>query len=105
MIGGLSLRARLLAGLGFGVVLLVLVALSVTSLTRRHLMDQVDERLDAAVRSRQLVVGAFEQVGSGPDVDPGPGDDPRPLSEFWEGYFTPGGVLRVQRRPNYGQSS
>jgi len=104
MTGGLSLRARLLAGLGFVVVLLVLVAVSVTSLTRRHLVDQVDERLAAAVQSRAVLAGSRPTAeiadGAGPD-----GAFRGPLIEFWEGYFTVRGELREQWRPNFGRSS
>ena len=70
MTGGLSLRARLLAGLGVVVVLLVVVAASVISLTRRHLVSQVDERLEQAVDFR-----ISSPPGGRPDDDsdvPGP---------------------------------
>lgn len=49
MTGGLSLRTRVLAGMGVVVVTLVLVAFAVTSLTRRHLTDQIDDNLRQAV--------------------------------------------------------
>ena len=44
----LSLRARLLAGMGLVVIALVVVALIVTRDHRTHLIDQVDARLTAA---------------------------------------------------------
>ena len=44
----LSLRARLLAGMGLVVIALVVVGLIVTTTTRNHLMDQVDARLAVA---------------------------------------------------------
>ena len=47
----LSLRARLLAGMGLVVVALVVVALIVTSTTRAYLIDQVDDRLARGRRS------------------------------------------------------
>jgi two-component system, OmpR family, sensor kinase len=44
----LSLRARLLAGMGLVVITLVVVALIVTTTTRNHLIAQVDDRLAVA---------------------------------------------------------
>ena len=49
MSGGLSLRARLLAGLAAVVVVLIAAAFAVTSLIRNHLLDQVDDNLELAV--------------------------------------------------------
>src|SRR5687768_17091887 len=49
MDGGLSLRARLLAGLAAVVVVLVGAAFAVTSLIRGHLLDQVDANLERAI--------------------------------------------------------
>ena len=44
----LSLRARLLAGMGLVVITLVVVALIITTTTRDHLVEQVDDRLAVA---------------------------------------------------------
>ena len=43
---GLSLRTRLLAGMAVVAVVLVAVALLVTTTTSGHLVDQVDDRLE-----------------------------------------------------------
>ena len=48
----LSLRTRLLAGMAVVAVVLVAVALIVTTTTSGHLVDQVDDRLEAADRTR-----------------------------------------------------
>jgi two-component system, OmpR family, sensor kinase len=52
MAGALSLRTRLLAGMGVVAVVLAAVALTLTTTTRRHLIEQVDDRLVAADRTR-----------------------------------------------------
>jgi two-component system OmpR family sensor kinase len=75
----MSLRARLLAGMGLVVIALVVVALVVTSTTRSHLIDQVDGRLTAA-SARQPPPGGF-----GPDRG-------RP-SDFYLGTFDSEGTL------------
>lgn len=51
MTGGLSLRTRVLAGMGAVVITLVVVAFAITSLTRQHLTDQVDDNLRQAVNT------------------------------------------------------
>ncbi len=74
----LSLRARLLAGMGLVVIALVVVALIVTTTTRTHLIDQVDARLATA--------------GGRPPPDDPDGDHGRP-SDFYVGQFQSDGKL------------
>jgi two-component system OmpR family sensor kinase len=62
----LSLRARLLAGLGAVVVALVVVAFVVTSTTRAYLVGQLDERL----------LMSADRFGDGRRPDPGGGGFP-----------------------------
>jgi two-component system OmpR family sensor kinase len=80
----LSLRARLLAGMGLVVVTLVVVALIIATTTRAHLIEQVDDRL---------------AVAGGPRFPRPPGDAPggggggdRP-SDFYVGSFDSSGQL------------
>ena len=49
---GLALRTRLLAGMAVVAVVLVAVALLVSTTTSGHLIAQVDDRLEAADRTR-----------------------------------------------------
>jgi len=77
---GLSLRARLLAGLGAVVLALVVVAFFVTSTTEAYLVDQVDDRLRAAEES------PWRDGRGGPAVGQGPGADEafrRPPSDYY----------------------
>src|SRR3954454_5649308 len=46
----MSLRARLILGMGLVAVVLVATAIVITRATQANLLDQVDARLDAAVR-------------------------------------------------------
>ena len=64
---GLSLRTRLLAGMAVVAVVLVAVALLVTTTTSGHLVAQVDDRLEAADRTRPGRPAA-------PSDDGGPGE-------------------------------
>ena len=72
----MSLRARLLVGMGFVAVVLVVVAFVVPRITRTYLVDQVDAQLEQAVTSGRLYHG-------GP---PGPPDGgPTFLSSLYVG--------------------
>jgi two-component system, OmpR family, sensor kinase len=75
----LSLRARLLAGMGLVVIALGVVAFIVTTTTRTHLIEQVDARLTAAVGR--------------PPPDDFNGDHGRP-SDFYVGMFQSDGTLQ-----------
>jgi len=91
---GLSLRTRLLAGMAVVAVVLVAVALLVTTTTSGHLIAQVDDRLEAADRTRPGRPGA-------PSDDGAPGDR---FSEFYE-YVYSGGALDFLTPPNVLLSS
>jgi two-component system OmpR family sensor kinase len=106
MTGGLSLRARLLAGLGVVIVLLVVVAASVISLTRRHLVSQVDERLEQAVDFRISRPPAAGNSTDDSDV-PGPLEERirnAMFSDIWEGSYDSSGTLEERGGPSYGPS-
>jgi len=81
----LSLRARLLAGMGLVVITLVVVALIVATTTRAHLIAQVDERLAVAGGPR------FPRPPGGDEPGGGGGAD-RP-SDFYVGSFGRAGQL------------
>jgi two-component system, OmpR family, sensor kinase len=81
----LSLRARLLAGMGLVVITLVVVALIITTTTRDHLIGQVDDRLAVAGGPR------FPRPPGGDDPGGGGGAD-RP-SDFYVGSFDSSGQL------------
>ena len=68
----MSLRARLLVGIGFVALVLVVVAFVVPRITRAYLVDQVDAQLEQAVTSGRLYHG-------GP---PGPPDGGPPSSLY-----------------------
>src|SRR5690348_1636201 len=65
----MSLRARLVLGMGLVAVVLVATAVIITRATRANLLDQVDQRLVAATNQ-----GPFSH-GPGGDPDEGPRSD------------------------------
>ena len=71
----LSLRARVLAGIALVVVALAVSAIIVTTTTRAHLIDQVDDRLATA--------GAPDRIHDGPPREPPTGYERR--SDVYEG--------------------
>jgi two-component system OmpR family sensor kinase len=83
-----SLRARLLVGLGVVAAVLVFAAVSVTRAASAYLVDQVDDRLSA-------VAGDW-----GP---PGGGDDGHTFSPFYFGVIDPGATtVRTVQLPDVG---
>lgn len=93
----LDLRTRLLMAFGFVAALQVLVAFVVVSVTRDHIVDQIDDRLANAVPLQR-----------GPGLDPrfpGPppgGENARPerLGDIYEGVLNTDGSLRTIFAPN-----
>jgi two-component system, OmpR family, sensor kinase len=85
-----SLRARLLVGLGAVAVVLVGVAVAVTRASQAYLVEQVDARLPA---------------GSDAESEPGHGDaaggPTRPFSPYWFGTVD-GDVVTTVRSPDLG---
>jgi len=86
---GLSLRTRLLAGLGAVVVALVVVAAIVTSTTRAYLVEQVDDRL-ATTMDR---FPGRSRLGGEPGGYDGPGGFAPP--DFYVATFAADGTLAV----------
>jgi two-component system OmpR family sensor kinase len=82
---GLSLRARLLAGMAVVVAALVLVAVTVTATTRSYLIEQIDDRLAAAG-------GPERDFGPHPPAPGGPGER---LGDLYEGEIGSDGELRT----------
>lgn len=96
----MSLRTRLLAGVGLVAIVLVIVSAVVTVTTRDQLIDQVDRRL-----------ALF--TPSGPDLQRIPRPEPIPpsipvdgfrdrVSDVYEGFVGPDGVLEDRFLPNVG---
>ena len=104
---GLSLRSRLLAGMGLVVVVLAIVALVITSTTRARLIDQLDDRLaTSASGGRGSVFDRDDppgggRVGRGQD-DATPTLPPERQSDFYEGEIRPDGTAEVYFPPNIG---
>lgn len=94
----MSLRARLLAGLGVVAVVLVVVATLITLSTRDQLIAQVDDRLESIAPpsgdSRLPLVPTDE-----PDRPELPAR-PERFSEVYEGVIDDDGTLRTRFRPN-----
>jgi two-component system OmpR family sensor kinase len=87
-----SLRTRVLAGLGLVAVVLLAVALLLTRTTRDHLVAQVDAQLAAAVDPGRAG-GRVRRPGT--STAPGP----ERLSDVYEGLLTTAG-LRTLAQPN-----
>ncbi len=88
----LSLRARVLAGMGVVVLALVVAAVLVTTTMRDHLLDQIDARLAAAA-------GPDDSYRRHPAREP-PNDDalegPERPSDIYVGFIGADGVLRAE---------
>jgi two-component system OmpR family sensor kinase len=102
-VGRLSLRARLIAGMGLVVVVLVVVSAVVTMTTRARLIDQVDRRLAAAAPAERGPGVAPDDGGDRhPQLpDDGPRDDER-VSDLYQGFVTADGELVTLFTPNIG---
>lgn len=99
----MSLRARLLAGIGLVVLVLVAVSAAITMTTHDQLLDQVDRRL------------ALFTPG-GPNLQPLPRPEPAPptvpsdgfrerVSDVYEGFIGPDGQLITRFVPNVGDGT
>jgi two-component system, OmpR family, sensor kinase len=98
----MSLRTRLLAGLGAVAVVLIAVAALVTATTRNYLVDQLDQRLELAGGGDERGGRFGGPAGRGPSFgdDDGP---PERLSDLYEGLLLPDGELITIFEPNlYG---
>ncbi|MCP3910947.1 MAG: HAMP domain-containing histidine kinase [Actinomycetia bacterium] len=94
----LDLRTRLLTSVGLVVILQVIVAFAVISVTRNHLVDQIDDRLAVAMSPERV-----------PGIDP-PRPEPRGetndrpqserLGDTYEGVLTAAGPLFTFFAPN-----
>ena len=106
----MSLRTRLLAGLAFVAIVLVVVAGVITVTTRDRLLDQVDSRLASLAPSP----GDFSRDGQSFDdgvprpVPPDPGEagsgrrDRERVSDTYEGLIDSDGTVRDIFLPNFG---
>jgi two-component system OmpR family sensor kinase len=100
----LSLRARLIAGMVFVAVVLLVVSAVVTITTRAQLISQVDTRLDSlAIRVRdEERFDAPEDAPFPPDDAPFPVGPRERVSDVYEGFVDGSGTLRDVFRPNAG---
>lgn len=99
MKSGLSLRTRLLAGLGVVAFTLTAVAAVITITTRNDLISQVDDQLTATVDPGR--VGTFPAPR--PDAEPPAGasaDRPERISSMYEGILLATGELVTFFEPN-----
>jgi len=103
----LSLRARLLAGVAFVALVLVVVFAVITSTTRDQLIGRIDDRL--AVFSPVNRVGDFRVEGEIPRIlaadDPGrlpPDEEPGRVSDLYVGIVGVDGELTTRFIPNAG---
>ncbi len=99
----MSLRARLLLGMGVIALVLGLAAVVIARTTEDHLVDQVDDQLHAA--SPQLRgFGPDDHQGlsdQGPPSDQGADAPPPRLSNLFVGRVTAAGDLNTIYAPNY----
>jgi two-component system OmpR family sensor kinase len=96
----LSLRTRLLAGLGGVVLVLGAVAWAITAITRSYLIEQVDNTLVAATdpgRDARFAERAFDEDAPPPPPD---GLPPERLGSMFEGTIDADGQLVVLFEPN-----
>ncbi len=100
----LSLRARLLAGMGLVAAVLLIVAIVITTTTRSQLIAQIDDRLEAAGGRERGEVFDRDAIS---DVDHRPESDGRPperQSDLFEGILDADGTLTTFFVPNIGGS-
>lgn len=101
----MTLRARLLAGVGLVALVLVVVSAVVTATTRAQLLDQVDDRLTQLSPDVRFFDRAPPPiVPSDGDAPPGERRDPfaERISDVYEGIVGADGVLRTFYAPNVG---
>lgn len=98
----MSLRTRLLAGMAFVALVLIVVAVAITTATRTQLIEQIDDRLIAGASDNR----GDEFRGDRPDGDrhsePAPGAPPERQSDFYEGAIGADGELVTFFVPNIG---
>lgn len=102
----LSLRARLLAGVGAVIVVLAIVTAVIASTTRSQLIDQIDDRLAASAmddrRSAFDRLPPGERDGRGTRTDAPAGTPPERQSDFFEGAVASDGTMTTFYVPNIG---
>ncbi len=102
LMGPLSLRARLLAGLAAVAIVLVAAAWAIAATTRSLLTDQLDDQLVAAAdpaRGGRLAPGQTP-AGARPGASDPPADAPERLSPLFEGFLAEDGRLEALFEPN-----
>ena len=99
----MSLRARLVAGMLFVAVVLVVVSVFITVTTRQQLIDQVDARLAAfSPGGRDGDFGRFPETPEGEVQLPPPDGGPERQSDAYQGFVDADGVLTTLFVPNLG---
>jgi two-component system OmpR family sensor kinase len=99
----LSLRTRLLVGMAFVAIVLVVVAVIVTATTRDELIGQLDARLASFSPGggRELPTGGRDDP-HGDVPQPPPDGAPERPSDAFQGYLDPDGDLVTVFAPNVG---
>lgn len=99
----LTLRSRLIAGIAFVGVVLVVVSVVLTTTIRNELLAQVDQRLESLSPGRRDGGAPPWQNGQLPTRNPGPAADPgaERISDVYQGFVTPDGLLVTLFAPNY----
>ena len=93
---GMSLRTRVLAGLATVALVVVVTAVGITTTTRSHLVEQVDESLMASANPNR-----DGQLGGNPPPRTEPPDGPpERLSNVFEGVISPNSELEAIYEPN-----
>lgn len=100
----MSLRARLLVGVGLVAIVLAAVAVLITTTTRSRLIDQLDDRLAASASDNR---GSVFDRGEPPKDHGDRGDDragapPDRQSDFYEGAIRADGTTETFFVPNIG---
>ncbi len=100
----MSLRARLLAGMAFVALVLVVVSVVIARTTRTELIGQIDDRLNGLAASADGDGG--DRFPYPRDLDPSripkpPDGIPGPYTDLFEGYIDESGALVPVFQPNY----
>ena len=99
----MNLRTRLLVGIAFVAVVLVVVALVVTGTTRNQLIGQIDARLASfSPRGHELPGGTSGEPRDELPPPPPDGAAPDRQSDAFQGYVDADGNLVTLFAPNVG---
>jgi two-component system OmpR family sensor kinase len=99
----LTLRTRLIAGMGLVAVVLIVVVIAITAITRARLISQVDARLESfSMAGRSPFPDGNDDVSPPAPPDGAPDGWHERVSDVYEGFVGSDGVLRTRYEPNVG---